>query len=299
VLASQSAFDAMNALIIAGDPRGGTTWLAEILRRIPRTAMLWEPLATANVPEFRNLGFSWRQHIPESERWTEAELTFRRLFEGRLLSPYLCRNTTPRDFGDAHHLLIKFCRANQLLPWLTTHFNFQNPPVYLVRHPCAVVASQLRQGGWSHVAPKFEIPDGRYRSFYSDHLDFLGSVDSVEKRLAAVWCLCNLVPLKHHANNVRWITITYESLLQDPVKQLRRIAGRWKIDFPVTLYESVANVSATTVGDSPIRRGMASDQLTYWKTQLTRRQLEDIFFVLRYFNVDLYDKHEMPHAEFT
>src|SRR5690606_10560197 len=178
-------FDPNKARIICGDPRGGTTWLAQLLNQLPGSALIWEPLAVSEVKEVHALKFQWRQFIPESDSWPEAKELMECILSGRLLSPYLCQQTTPQQLRDATHLLIKFCRANQLLPWLTKEFNFEAPPVYLVRHPCAVVASQMKQGDWRNVSPSFTMPEGRYTSFYADHEQFLKTIDTIEKRLTA------------------------------------------------------------------------------------------------------------------
>lgn len=43
--------DITNNLIIAGSPRSGTTWLAEIFSDILDKPILWEPLANGAIPE--------------------------------------------------------------------------------------------------------------------------------------------------------------------------------------------------------------------------------------------------------
>lgn len=298
VISKSKQFTVNDALLICGDPRGGTTWLAELIKLLPETAMLWEPLAVASVKQFKNLGFQWRQYIPEGESWPEARALFEDLFAGKMLSSYLCQSTSTKDIARANQLLIKFCRANQLLPWLTKEFQFSRPPIYLVRHPCAVVASQLKQGGWSHIKPNFEIPNGSYNSFYTDHADFLGTIDTVEERLAATWCLCNQVPLAHSGNNKRWITLTYESLLLNTEEQLNRVEKRWSTKFPQSVYNKVGAASPTTILGSPIRDGRVSEQLSYWKSQLTSKQIDNILKVMDYFHIDLYSSEELPLISF-
>jgi Sulfotransferase domain len=287
-----------SVLIILGDPRGGTTWLAELVKQIPLTAMVWEPLSVSQVKEVKALGFQWRQYIPEMASWREAKDLFTRIFAGQLLSPYLCQTTSPGEMRSAGHLLVKFCRANQILPWLTRTFSFELAPIYLVRHPCAVVASQLKQGGWSHVKPNFEMPTGRYEDFYTNHADFLCSVDVIEKRLAAIWCLCNQVPLNHLKNNKHWITLTYESLLLDGPAQLTRIEKRWNMQFSDETYRKLAQASSTSVPGSPIQQGNVNEQLAYWKTQLSTKQIDNILSVLDYFKIDLYNTSELPARGF-
>jgi hypothetical protein len=292
-------FNPLDVFIVSGDPRGGTTWLAEIVKGLPNTAMIWEPLAISEVAAFKRLGFQWRQYIEELDYWPEAREVFMKLFSGKLLSSYLCQQTSPKELINAKYLLIKFCRANQLLPWLTKEFQFNYAPIYLIRHPCAVVASQLKKGGWSHVSPTFEIPKGRYQSFYSDHIEFLKTIDSVEKRLAATWCLCNRVPLNHPENNKRWITITYESMLLNGYEQLRRIEKRWNLNFPSQIFETVNKASDTTLTGSPIARGKVLDQLAYWESQLSDKQVEDIISVLDYFQIKVYSREVKPLLAFN
>lgn len=298
-LAHISGFESNDAMIIAGDPRGGTTWLAEMVKGIPKTAMIWEPLMISEVAAFKRLGFQWRQYIDESDSWPETREIFNKLFSGQLLNSYLCQQTSPKELLGANHLLVKFCRANQLLPWLTRQFQFKYAPIYLVRHPCAIVASQLKKGAWSHVSPTFKVPNGRYQTFYTDHIEFLKTIDSVEKRLAAIWCLCNRVPLNHPENNKRWITITYESMLLNGDEQLKRIEKRWNKDFPSEIFESVNKASDTTLTNSPITRGKVLDQLTYWENQLSTKQIDDILSVLNYFQIKLYSRDVRPLVTFN
>jgi len=298
-LAGVARFDPKKARIVSGDPRGGTTWLAQLLNELPGSALIWEPLAVSEVKEVHALKFQWRQFIPEDDSWPEAKELMERILSGRLLSPYLCQQTTPRQLRQANHLLIKFCRANQLLPWLTKEFHFEVPPVYLVRHPCAVVASQLKQGGWKNVPPHFTIPEGRYTSFYTKHEKFLETIDTIEKRLAATWCLCNRVPLSHPDNNKRWITVTYESMLLDGPSEIDRIARRWNVSIPKGVYDKLQTASSTTVTGSPILQGSVREQLEYWKFSLTAGQIENIMSVVNYFGVDLYDSDVLPRRTFT
>jgi hypothetical protein len=299
LISKQISFDCNNALIICGDPRGGTTWLSEILQFIPDTALLWEPLWIDREKTFKSLGFSYRQFIPEGGSWNEALKAFTNLFSGKILNSYLCQRTSPDKLKSAKNLLIKFCRANQLLPWLTKEFQFRHAPVYLVRHPCAVVASQLKQGGWNHIKPEFKIPSGPYPAFYSAHQEFLASIYTVEERLAATWCLCNQVPLNHMENNKRWVTMCYESLLLDGVEQLKRIEKRWDIHLPKASFDKLLQTSSTTLAGSPVIGGNAKKQLSYWKNNLTSKQIDNVFKVLGYFNIRLYTTNELPTVMFT
>ncbi|MGZ8223842.1 MAG: hypothetical protein ACXW0H_01895, partial [Methylobacter sp.] len=154
-----NARDPSGQFVIFSDPRGGSTWLTEIIATIPGTEILWEPLHLARVPEFAKLSFAWRQHIPEDQEWEDAYVLFNKLFSGRLLNHWICSQTTPLRLQKAESLIVKFCRANALIPWLTKQFSFHHAPVYMIRHPFSVVASQLEWGAWDDAFTGFHIPD--------------------------------------------------------------------------------------------------------------------------------------------
>ncbi|WNB18075.1 sulfotransferase domain-containing protein [Marivirga arenosa] len=285
-------------IIISGDPRGGTTWLSDIVSEINNSSLIWEPLMLGYNNEFKRIDFDYRQYIPENKNWEEAKLLFRKTFEGKSLSSNLCNRNTFNELIKADRIIVKFCRANQLLPWLRKNFQFEYDPIYIVRHPCAVVASQLRQGGWDRISPDFKIPDCKFQEFYSTHSKFLQNINSKEKRLAAYWCLVNRIPLSHPKNNKDWITITYEDLLLDGENQLSRIEKRWNLKLPASSYEKLNKVSTTTLKSSPINELEKTDQLNQWKNYLSEKQIQDILSVLKYFNINVYDYDSMPKVRF-
>ncbi len=298
-LASRKNLNVNHTLIISGDPRGGTTWLSEIICELNNTALLWEPLWLSKEKTFRNLNFSYRQFLPEHEIIPKIKDKFADLFSGKILNVFLCQFTTFDKVDAADKLLIKFCRANQILPWLINQFEFRYAPVYLVRHPCAVVASQIKQGGWDQVSSTFTIPlNNLYPEFYLEHEAFLKTIDSKVKVLAATWCLCNAIPLKHAENNKKWITITYEALVLEGEKQLNRIEERWNIKLPKSSYHKLNKASKTTLKDSPVLDG-TGPQLEYWQKQLSDQQIREVMEVLKYFEIDLYTSDVLPSKTFN
>lgn len=77
-------YDMKNTIVIAGEPRGGTTWLYEILlNSIPFSFGIWEPLALYRNVRLKELNFSWRQYIDPKHEWKEAEALFKDILTGR------------------------------------------------------------------------------------------------------------------------------------------------------------------------------------------------------------------------
>lgn len=295
-LAKRNDFDPREALLIFSDPRGGSTWITEMIQHIPRTALVWEPLHLDYTDAFREIGFGWRQYIPEDAEWEEARATFEQIFRGRLLNEKIYDASTLDLLKQADRLIVKLCRGNALLPWLTRQFAFRHKPIYLVRHPFAVAASQMRFGAWDRKRGGFGIPRGRYNELYTRHADFLRGIETKEEALVATWCLTNLVPLRHPKNNVDWITVTYETLLLRPEPTLERIFESWQMPLPAGVLDQVRQPSQMTK-EATFQTSIEA-QLRKWQDQFSDEQVCRMTGVLDYFEVEFYDAGVKPLVTF-
>lgn len=284
-------FDPAEAMIVCGDPRGGSTWITEVLASIPRTSIVWEPLDINRIEAVRNLGFSWRQHIPEDASWPEAEAYFDALFRGKILRWPLTRMASVRELVRTRHLLFKFTRANALLPWLTQRFQFLYDPVYIVRHPFAVVASQLKHGSWDNMMHGGRLLQSPFSTPYRQHAEYLEQLGTREEQLTALWCLTNPIALDNPRNDRDWITIFYEEMLMNPVPQVERVFSSWGVPMP-ELTNTVRAPSSST--KEPTFQESVLGQLTKWQRQLDDEQVARMAGVLNYFEIDIYSVDPMP-----
>lgn len=276
---------------IFADPRGGSTWLTEIIKELTNSAIIWEPLAISKVKEIKELGFAWRQFIPEDVDWAEAKAELDKIFRGRTLNDWLTTRTDISELKQASNLLVKFCRGNQLLPWMTNRFDFKYKPVFMVRHPFAVVASQMKQGGWDYSFDSFDIPNGPYNHVYLEHEEFLSQIKTKEQALVATWCMCNQVPLNHKNNNKNWITLNYEEFLLRPKDSILRVFKEWNLNSANIDDLNFSKPSKTTVKGSPIS-GRA--QIENWMKSFSKIQIVEMERVLDYFGVEAYSSNPFP-----
>ncbi|QIT56549.1 sulfotransferase domain-containing protein [Aquisalimonas sp. 2447] len=279
--------DPLNHYLILSDPRGGSTWLAEIINLITGAPIIWEPLHIKNNPNFRDLGFGIREYIPEDQKWKECEKEFEMLFKGKTLNTWTLKHASPKAITLSDRFLFKFCRGNSLLPWLTTNFSFRLKPVHLLRHPFAVISSQLKQGGWDQGFEDFSIPTGHNRYIYTKHKTFLDSLQTREETLTALWCISNSVPLYKNKRNHEWITIFYEDLVINPRSQIETIFRHWGLDMPEFNFEFNKN-SRTSLKDTPQSPEM---RIGRWKQEIDAWKIERMQKVLHYFGFDLYAWH--------
>ena len=294
VIGRLCTFSPEDALVILAEPRGGSTWLAQVINTIPDTAVLWEPIAHARA--FRRLSFASRQFIPRHADWPAAENAFGRVFQGRTVNHCTCKLSSPMSFLYADKLLVKFCRANALAPWLTRVFNFRYTPVLLLRHPFAVAASQLRHPAWAAQPSQYTIQSGRYRHHQEEHACFLSTLDTKAEMLVAIWCLSNLVPLRTPLDERNWMTVHYEDLLLGPAQEIDRIFDAWDLPVPDRALHQTSIPSVTTQYRA-FRKSGVDRQLTKWRRRFAESEIAALKRVLDHFEINVYSTALMPHKQ--
>lgn len=279
-------------IMISSYPRSGSTWLMELVNEIPGTVNLWEPLHLKNVEVFDDLDFGWRQYIPEDKEWEKAEEAFQKLFRGDYLNFWLSSRSSPMEFTSADQMIVKFVRANAMLPWLTKRFNFQYEPIYLLRHPFAVAASQLKEGSWDPEFNGYKLPDMPYNEVYKTHFPFLLSLKSRPEEMVADWCINNKIVLENDRHQKDWIPIYYEEILLYPEKVLHQIFNRWDIPMPESILKKVRKPSSTTKGE--LFKDDIDKQLSKWQQFFDKDTITRLQRVLNYFEVDIYSDKILP-----
>jgi hypothetical protein len=146
-------FDEERVFILTSSPRSGSTLLGQVLGAIPDSCTLFEPLHPTYVPQAEKAGFSWRTFVSPEEQWPKGEEFLKRVFEGKMINDWTAREMSFRKARKSKRMIIKFVRANRLLPWICRRFRIP-APILLLRHPCAVISSQLNYGWKNAVRPQ-------------------------------------------------------------------------------------------------------------------------------------------------
>ena len=298
-----------NTLCLFCQPRGGSTWLAEVLLNIPNSALIDEPLWRGKVSEpfqipdyysrkvnqISDLNFLYNQHIPESSTWPETKSTFKEILTGRVPSIGLYDEQDLGKLKNGEFYITKFNYANLLMPWLVNQFNFNS--ILLTRHPCAVIASQLKLPSWKDIDPlnvdiSGDIP---YKEYYLSALKKIGEIDSKEKYLALIWALGFKNTAMHIENNNKWLTISYEGLLTNFHHEIKRI-NQW---FPFALNIEMIDYKKPSKSTklSSIKYLKNDEQLSSWKKELTKKQIATIMDVLVKFEIDIYSEKLEPEYD--
>ena len=292
---NNTSFDIRSNVILFSDPRGGSTWFSECLVSALNVPLIWEPLHIGQVKELKSLNFGWREYIREDNKDEKIKDFFSKLFEGKIKSDWLYQYSSLANIFVSKSAIFKICRGNQMIPYLTNNFDFHLKPIYLIRHPLAVVSSQLRQGGWSDTSNMMSLEEITNDPLKAPHKEFLSNLNTKEEILTANWCLVNKIPVEHPFNTIKWITVTYEEFILEPEKTFERLEREWgknlnidRINFNKSSFTSVEEVKAKS-----------EKQLTKWKTQLTTSQIKKMLKVLTYFDIKLYTEQPLPTKKFN
>lgn len=270
-----------DALVLTGTPRSGTTWLAQVLSEIPHSSVLFEPLHPGEVLDAKQAGFSEAKYVRPDATWEEGERFLARVFQGRVLNKWTTREIGLRKLFATRFLIVKLVRANRLLSWLSENAAVRSPAM-IIRHPCAVVASQLR-GSWAD-RPRPEAPE-----FLADYPAFravLARIHTPEEYLAASWAMDYFAPLAVTQPR-RWQLVTYERLVSDFEEEVGRLFKAWDIEIP----ENVARQSRTPSSTTP-PAGIGG--LTGWQKRLDKDQVRRILDVTSEFGLDFYGEDVEP-----
>ncbi|WP_162892233.1 sulfotransferase domain-containing protein [Salinibacter ruber] len=292
---ANTTYDIQDTIVVASTGRGGSTWLTEILATLPGYTVLWEPLHLGNNPACEDHGFDWQNYIPRGAAAPSRRAYLQQLLTGENLSTQILTSLEFRPsrlLQPAGGYLVKFVNANMMLPWITDTFPVS--AVLMIRHPCAVVASQMKHGAWGHVTKdEITVPNKLFERY--PHLPSVyESIEAQEEVLAFEWALQTYVPLQ--ADPPRpWFLTSYEDLVVNGPSVVESMFEHLGHPVPDAAYEQLHVPSATSSDRLQQREG--TERLRTWRERLSPQQADRILSVARDVGVTCYDNSLRPDHE--
>jgi len=302
-------YDSSQTILLTGSPRSGTTWVGEVACASEAFYMIVEPFDPERNPEIQKYGFNMNTYLPPNSLNLGKEQYMRDLFEGKKLTgKHLHHDARLTDLLKGGRFFVKAVRANRLLPWVESHSSLST--VLLIRHPCAVVASQLKfEGGWEdelrkqvesgEVAEK--MLNGQHPYLPTDLLkkldERLGGLDSriqtLHQFLAFKWIGDVLIPLQHPSKNRH--VATYEQFVVDGHNEIDRLFAHVDETASEAVYQRLDVPSATTQSYSNVSSG--EDPLTTWRRTLSEKHVDQILSMVHDAGISFYDDGLMPDID--
>jgi len=286
-------YDVSDTIVVACTGRGGSTWLAQIISSLPRHHILWEQLHWRTNPACQTYGFGRPVYLTEENASEEQASYLHKVLTGGTLPSAI--NTSqyfePWSLLRLRSYVAKLVTANMLLPWLVERFGVR--AVLMVRHPCAVVASQIRHGRWDELDKSF----CKHTALFDEYPHLARIFDSVHTKvelLAFNWAVQNFVPLTHPTQD-RWITTTYETLVVDRMDEVHRIFRGLGEEVPSKAESMLDQSSATALNSQTDHR--SQKQLSKWKRQLSSKEMDQILRVAHDTGICAYGEGIYPQQD--
>ncbi|TFF98983.1 MAG: hypothetical protein EU541_06080 [Promethearchaeota archaeon] len=274
--------DIKKSIIIAGGGRSGTTWLAEVLAEYFHYRLIFEPLHP-NIHYFKPIHDT--RYIPPSSSHLNYKDKLYKLFSGELKHQKLdLDNRIFRPKGR----IVKFIRANLLIPWMKTQFP-NIPIVFILRHPCAVISSRINLGWEVETFNHYLGNKDLMEHYLNPYKDIITNAESPVQKQACNWCIENLVPLKAMKNK-KWIITTYEDLVMSFKNEIKRIIQQISPKTSINENAIINYRSFQTPNKSKSLEPL--ELLSVWKSRLTSHEINDILTIVKKFSLDnVYDNH--------
>lgn len=294
-------FDERETILLASVPRTGSTWVMNLLAHLPGYKPVFEPMDPRWYAGADELGLGPRPRVPADGHHPGLEAYLSRAFAGQATGWLRAYSPAPSNLWTrltADKLVVKSVRLTRSLAWITETFDLRN--VYLlVRHPCAVVASQLRTGIRGHftdpetaLAP--EPVEQAARDALGDELtseldEGIASIDTQAGLLALEWAVDYAIPLREGIEGVD--VVRYEDLLGGGRAAVEGLFEPLGVDVPPGTLEAYGLPSHTTRGEVTQTR---DEQEARWTDELDPETGERVLEIVGWLGFDqfAYDSTE-------
>lgn len=284
--------DSKNSILLVGDGRSGTTWVANIINYNNEYRYMFEPFHPHFIGCFNALKyFQYLRPIDHDKHFynkVNSVLTgqFRHYYVDQFNHKFFCQKRLIKDIFS--HLFLK---------WINVHFPGV-PIILLLRHPCAVAISKqkLRHLKWFTEPRDFLTQETLVEDFLRPFANEIMSAKSFFERQIIIWCVVHYVVLKQFRKGEIHLTF-YENLCEDPVQEIHRLfsfIGR-HIMIQDGVFEMLKKPSELSRSDSPIKRG--GNLIDEWKKHVTYKQMCRALEILNIFQLHtIYSDKSIPNV---
>lgn len=285
-------YDMGNTICIFSSGRGGSTWVSEVLSSPKGSIVQYEPFHPLGNPTSQRFGFSHsRPYFTDARPPTALQIRFiKGLFDGSYLNFETATNhqrpaPTVSDFVDFQRFVVKFIQGNLALPWISRRFPVRS--ILLLRHPCAVVASQMRfSAAWGNARREnLEVPAEALEDF-PEFRGVFNSIRTPEEALAFMWALDTILPLRMVPAPYPWTVVFYEDLAVEPAARFLSLFSALGLQAPPDLDGIVYRPSTS------VREGISG--VLGWRDHLKPDQIKRVMNIVGLLGADFYDETGFP-----
>jgi hypothetical protein len=289
-------------VLLFATPRGGSTWLMELIWSQPGFRACSEPLDLRNPLVRHYLGIDSWSRLYSRGAGEKLGSYFDRLASGRLriVDSLPVRAKHYRPFSD--RTVFKVLHgAEDRIDELASRLG--SSVVLLLRHPIPVTLSR-------RALPRLRafVESDYHRHFDADQLRLAGEIiegGTDLERGVVDWCFQNAVPLRQL--RPEWVVVTYEQLVMQPEVALAELSRRLGLTAPGRMLERVGEASAVTRKSNRatrllLRQGDDESRvrlLDKWREKVTLQEANSAMRILEAFEIDVYRPDSLfPASEY-
>lgn len=283
-------------LFVSGSPRSGTTWLAEVLASGRQTVIADEPLHPG-LAEWADCGLRWREFDSGADGSAPAGNIIRRLHAGRAIDRACITRNPALRLLTRRRIVLKTVRLSRMVPWCA-RFLPEIRLVVIVRHPCAVVSSQMLHDQFESLT-RLPTHDLEYvTEMRPDLMDLARSLTREEEFRALSWAL-DQVALLVEPPPAHWLMVSYEGLVAGGERAMSElfeaIGVRWEGD--EALVRRASREAQAWSAEHPTADWKA--RVGNWRRYLGAEQAQRVIEVSAAAGVPGYDLDGLPSPGFA
>ena len=274
-------------------PRGGSTWLMELISTQPQFKYINEPFNLRSHYQSTYFGFTDWKKLYQDENLDKVLKYIKGISSGKLTF----HNPLPfRDFYRPYTTrsvfkIIHSCedKVDNILE------NPKNHAIVLLRHPIAVAISRK-------ALPRLEsfIDSDFANKFTSAQIDYAKAIvengNHLEKAMVS-WCFQNALLLKSRAENKS--IVTYEQLVKEPDVVLDYLNGRLKFERMDKIVDQLNVPSRSSKKSKASTTKAISGKkdpdyiLSKWRKDINPETEASLMKILEMFGIDAYKKESL------
>ena len=264
-----------STILLAGSGRSGTTWVADLINHDQSYRTMFEPFDPTRVPVVDT--FARHQYLRAANRDARFLRPATAIMTGRVRHPWIDKNNSKLI---CRRRLVKEIRANLYLHWLRRMFA-SIPLVFLMRHPCAVVASKMHLGWKADLASLLSQDE-----LMADHLHpfetLIHDTTDLFEQHVLIWAIENHVPRQELQDDLG--VVFYERLVEHPEVEVPRLFSLLGQAVPTGIESTLSQPSRLSKSHSAVTTG--DDKLQRWRADVSREQTRAAIGILAAFGLD-------------
>ena len=284
--------DGRPSVILFASPRGGSTWVSELVASQCGFWPISEPLNVRSAWVQEKLGIDRHSELYDDASLPKIQAYYTSILDGKYPDLKLLPGRPFYNFVTKRLIIKENQGCLDRIPWFEDTLGVR--VIHLLRHPIPVALSR----------EVFPLLDGfsscklreRFSNSQLAFADSLIAEGTHLERGVLAWCLHHVPALQDQRNS--WVTVTYEETVLEPDRVIERLAESLDLDERDKMRDQVSRPSLVTLKsnlqtqallESGAGRGYLVEK---WKEHVTSGELTSVQSILDVFEVTMYSAGE-------